>query len=202
MSVNSNVEINNQHDLDEDTDSLPEDEDQDIASASGLGDEYGETDSTSVERAIVIPPTTKVEKDDDDFRPVKKRKVQENNEGTEVDEVCSENENQGIIVCKHVGSGLFNLSRAVVKFWSSSYSIIKMWPSIWTEVNATLDNINYNFMIFSCVDKWLKGSGGKCPQCNARAKKGHIRIIYAKAISVVDTTERDQALKVRILNID
>lgn len=51
---------------------------------------------------------------------------------------------------------------------------------------------------FSCVDKWLKGSGGKCPQCNAKAKKGHIRIIYSKAISVVDTTERDQALKVMI----
>ena len=47
------------------------------------------------------------------------------------------------------------------------------------------------------MDKWLKGSGGKCPQCNAKAKKGHIRIIYAKAISVVDTTERDQALKAR-----
>lgn len=30
--------------------------------------------------------------------------------------------------------------------------------------------------------------------------KGHIRVIYAKAISVVDTTERDQALKVRMLN--
>ena len=81
MSVNSNVEINDQHDLDEDTDSLPEDEDQDVP--SGLGDEHGETDSTSVERAIAIP---QAEKEDDDFRPVKKRKVQEN-EGTEVDEV-------------------------------------------------------------------------------------------------------------------
>jgi len=45
------------------------------------------------------------------------------------------------------------------------------------------------------VDKWLKGSGEKCPQCNAKAKKKDVRIIYAKAISVVDTTERDQALK-------
>lgn len=80
MSVNSDVEISNQHDLDEDTDSLPEDEDQDIV--SGLRDEHGET-----ERANAIPPTTKVGKDDDDFRPAKKRKVQENNEGTEVDEV-------------------------------------------------------------------------------------------------------------------
>ena len=49
----------------------------------------------------------------------------------------------------------------------------------------------------SCIDKWLKGqSGGKCPQCNAKAKKADIRVIFAKAISVVDTTERDRALKV------
>ena len=96
MSVNSSVEI---HDLDEDTDSVAEDEDQDTA--SGLGDEHEETNSTSIERAIIIPPSTSIEraiiippstkvpieKDDDDFRPVKKRKVQENNEGTEVDEV-------------------------------------------------------------------------------------------------------------------
>ena len=64
--------------------------------------------------------------------------------------------------------------------------------------SANLDCVCYKTVCleFSCVEKWLKGAGGKCPQCNAKAKKGHIRIIYAKAISVVDTTERDQALKV------
>ena len=50
--------------------------------------------------------------------------------------------------------------------------------------------------LFSCIEKWIKGSGGgKCPQCNAPAKKGDIRVIYSKSISVVDTTDRDRALK-------
>ena len=44
----------------------------------------------------------------------------------------------------------------------------------------------------------MKGpGGGKCPQCNAKAKKADIRVIFAKTIAVVDTTERDRALKVR-----
>lgn len=46
----------------------------------------------------------------------------------------------------------------------------------------------------SCIEKWLK-SQGKCPQCNALSKRNDIRVIYAKAISVVDTTDRDRALK-------
>ena len=49
----------------------------------------------------------------------------------------------------------------------------------------------------SCIEKWLKAqSVGRCPQCNARARKKDVRMIYAKSISVVDTTERDRALKV------
>ncbi|XP_077978822.1 E3 ubiquitin-protein ligase rfwd3.L-like [Glandiceps talaboti] len=47
----------------------------------------------------------------------------------------------------------------------------------------------------SCIEKWLKGHGGKCPQCNAKAKKSEIRVIYAKAVRALDTTERDRALK-------
>lgn len=54
------------------------------------------------------------------------------------------------------------------------------------------------FATCSCIEKWLKGQGGgKCPQCNAKAKKTDIRVIFAKAISVIDTTERDRALQVR-----
>ena len=49
---------------------------------------------------------------------------------------------------------------------------------------------------FTCIDKWLRGSGTKCPQCNVKAKRADIRMIYAKTISVVDTTERDRALQV------
>ncbi|XP_070565742.1 E3 ubiquitin-protein ligase rfwd3.L-like [Ptychodera flava] len=47
----------------------------------------------------------------------------------------------------------------------------------------------------SCIEKWLKGHGGKCPQCNAKAKKTDIRVLYAKAVRALDTTERDRALK-------
>ncbi|XP_041367491.1 E3 ubiquitin-protein ligase RFWD3-like [Gigantopelta aegis] len=47
----------------------------------------------------------------------------------------------------------------------------------------------------SCIEKWLKGQGGKCPQCNSKAKRQDIRVLYTKSIKAVDTTERDQALK-------
>ena len=45
-----------------------------------------------IERAIVLPAASKLlVKEDDDFQPVKRRKVQENNTSTEVDEVvCSD----------------------------------------------------------------------------------------------------------------
>ena len=44
----------------------------------------------------------------------------------------------------------------------------------------------------------MKGQGGegKCPQCNAKARKTDIRTIFAKSIKVVDTSERDRAIQV------
>ncbi|KAL8584813.1 hypothetical protein ACOMHN_037518 [Nucella lapillus] len=45
-----------------------------------------------------------------------------------------------------------------------------------------------------CIEKWLKGQGGKCPSCNDKAKMKDIRVIYAKAVKMADTTERDRAL--------
>ena len=49
----------------------------------------------------------------------------------------------------------------------------------------------------SCIEKWLRSAGGgaKCPQCNLKAKRGDLRVVFAKAVSVQDTTERDQALR-------
>ncbi|XP_071502685.1 E3 ubiquitin-protein ligase rfwd3.S-like [Diadema antillarum] len=47
----------------------------------------------------------------------------------------------------------------------------------------------------SCIEQWLKGQGGKCPQCNSKAKKTDIRVIYAKALKALDTSERDRAIK-------
>ncbi|XP_062570636.1 E3 ubiquitin-protein ligase RFWD3-like, partial [Saccostrea cucullata] len=34
----------------------------------------------------------------------------------------------------------------------------------------------------SCIEKWLKGQGGKCPQCNCKAKRQDIRVLYAKSL--------------------
>ncbi|XP_064611017.1 E3 ubiquitin-protein ligase rfwd3.L-like isoform X2 [Liolophura sinensis] len=47
----------------------------------------------------------------------------------------------------------------------------------------------------SCIEKWLRGHGGKCPHCNAKAKRLDIRVIYAKSLKTLDTTERDRALE-------
>ena len=87
-AVTNNQHIVTMHELDEDTDSLVEDDDQDTA--SGLDDEHQEEiDSAGVERAAVSTnqAVQKDNDDDDDFRPVKKRKVQESNDGGEPDEV-------------------------------------------------------------------------------------------------------------------
>ncbi|XP_035208093.1 E3 ubiquitin-protein ligase RFWD3-like isoform X2 [Stegodyphus dumicola] len=46
----------------------------------------------------------------------------------------------------------------------------------------------------SCITRWLKGQNARCPQCNARARKSEIRNIYAKAVKVMDSSERDKAL--------
>ncbi|KAL5464066.1 hypothetical protein EMCRGX_G033025 [Ephydatia muelleri] len=49
---------------------------------------------------------------------------------------------------------------------------------------------------YTCIEKWLKKAqpSGKCPQCNFKARRKDIRVIYAKLVSAVDTTERDRAL--------
>ena len=74
----------------------------------------------------------------------------------------------------------------------------QVWASLWTKVGFKSTNHQKLSITpaYSCIEKWIKGGGGgKCPQCNAPAKKGDIRVIYSKAISVVDTTDRDRALK-------
>ena len=45
-----------------------------------------------------------------------------------------------------------------------------------------------------------QGGEGKCPQCNAKARKTDIRTIFAKSIRVVDTSERDRAIWVSHLS--
>ncbi|KAK4469379.1 hypothetical protein MN116_006936 [Schistosoma mekongi] len=49
---------------------------------------------------------------------------------------------------------------------------------------------------YSCVMKWFKAVGkkAKCPQCNAKANRRDIRVLYCKNLKVLDTTDRDRAL--------
>lgn len=48
---------------------------------------------------------------------------------------------------------------------------------------------------FVCIEKWLRSSGGKCPQCNCCSRRSDIRVVIAKDVRVVDTSERDRALR-------
>nr|XP_002123329.1 E3 ubiquitin-protein ligase RFWD3 isoform X1 [Ciona intestinalis] len=47
-----------------------------------------------------------------------------------------------------------------------------------------------------CVERWLKECHQKCPQCNVKAKKSEVRVIYAKKLKAVDTSELENAIKV------
>ncbi|CAI2726454.1 unnamed protein product [Schistosoma spindalis] len=49
---------------------------------------------------------------------------------------------------------------------------------------------------YSCVMKWFKAVGkkAKCPQCNAKASRRDVRVLYCKNLKVLDTTDRDRAL--------
>jgi E3 ubiquitin-protein ligase RFWD3 len=109
-------------------------------------------------------------KDDsiDDFRPLKKRKL-----ALETEENCQDGEEgQTCSIC--------------FEPWSNSRG-----HRIASLKCGHLFGLN-------CIEKWVKGQGGgKCPQCNAKAKRSDIRVIFAKTVSVVDTTERDRALMER-----
>lgn len=45
-----------------------------------------------------------------------------------------------------------------------------------------------------CIERWLatKDSKRRCPKCNQTSNKNDVRVIYAKLIAAVDTTELDQ----------
>ena len=54
---------------------------------------------------------------------------------------------------------------------------------------------NFFSSLNRCIEQWLKSATGKCPHCNAKAKRADIRVIYAKALKALDTSERDHALR-------
>ncbi|XP_038610727.1 E3 ubiquitin-protein ligase RFWD3 [Tachyglossus aculeatus] len=45
---------------------------------------------------------------------------------------------------------------------------------------------------YTCIAKWLKGQAGKCPQCNKKAKRSDIVVLYARTLKALDTSEQEQ----------
>ncbi|XP_072135481.1 E3 ubiquitin-protein ligase rfwd3.S [Mobula birostris] len=45
---------------------------------------------------------------------------------------------------------------------------------------------------FTCIDRWLRGQGGKCPQCNKKAKRSDVVLLYARVLKAVDTSEQER----------
>uniref|UniRef100_A0A6J0TYR1 RING-type E3 ubiquitin transferase n=1 Tax=Pogona vitticeps TaxID=103695 RepID=A0A6J0TYR1_9SAUR len=44
---------------------------------------------------------------------------------------------------------------------------------------------------YSCIERWLKGQAGKCPQCNKKAKRSDIVVLYARTLKALDTSEHE-----------
>ena len=51
-----------------------------------------------------------------------------------------------------------------------------------------------HFFGYSCIDKWLRGSGNACPNCNEKNTKKDIRVHFVSKLAAIDTSERDRAL--------
>jgi hypothetical protein len=51
---------------------------------------------------------------------------------------------------------------------------------------------------FRCIEKWLRTTPN-CPQCQSFAKRRDLRRIYCRSIQVLDTSERDNAIRERDL---
>ncbi|NWI54005.1 RFWD3 ligase, partial [Calyptomena viridis] len=44
---------------------------------------------------------------------------------------------------------------------------------------------------YTCIERWLKGQAGKCPQCNKKAKRSDIVVLYARTLKALDTSEQE-----------
>ncbi|NWQ67413.1 RFWD3 ligase, partial [Neopipo cinnamomea] len=44
---------------------------------------------------------------------------------------------------------------------------------------------------YTCIQRWLKGQAGKCPQCNKKAKRSDIVVLYARTLKALDTSEQE-----------
>uniref|UniRef100_A0A8C9RBK1 RING-type E3 ubiquitin transferase n=1 Tax=Scleropages formosus TaxID=113540 RepID=A0A8C9RBK1_SCLFO len=44
---------------------------------------------------------------------------------------------------------------------------------------------------FTCIDRWLRGQNAKCPQCNKKAKRTDIVLLYARKLRALDNSEQE-----------
>ncbi|XP_035251709.1 E3 ubiquitin-protein ligase RFWD3 isoform X3 [Anguilla anguilla] len=44
---------------------------------------------------------------------------------------------------------------------------------------------------FKCIDRWLRGAGSQCPQCNKKAKRSDIVRLYARKLRALDNSEQE-----------
>jgi len=51
-----------------------------------------------------------------------------------------------------------------------------------------------HFFGYTCIERWLKGTGASCPNCNEKSTKKDIRVHYVSKLAAIDTSERDRAL--------
>jgi len=51
-----------------------------------------------------------------------------------------------------------------------------------------------HFFGYTCIERWLKGSGASCPNCNEKSTKKDIRVHYVSKLAAIDTSERDRAV--------
>ncbi|XP_064526755.1 E3 ubiquitin-protein ligase RFWD3 isoform X2 [Pseudopipra pipra] len=45
---------------------------------------------------------------------------------------------------------------------------------------------------YTCIERWLRGQAGKCPQCNRKAKRSDIVVLYARTLKALDTSEQER----------
>ena len=84
------------------------------------------------------------------------------------------------------------------EFRSTSTRRHRLWTSLWQDVRPSLSSFVSLCASFSCIEKWLRTTA-KCPQCQAGVKKKDLRRIFCRALHVLDTSERDTAIKERDL---
>ncbi|KAM4614149.1 E3 ubiquitin-protein ligase RFWD3 [Discoglossus pictus] len=45
---------------------------------------------------------------------------------------------------------------------------------------------------YNCIERWLKGGAAKCPQCNKKAKRSDIVVLYVRTLKALDTSEQER----------